>query len=210
MPTLIELLNLIIEHIFIVLTSVFLAIIVAVPVAIIIYKRNFHIKTSLNIVSLMQAFPALGLFAIFVPVIGIGMKTVILALFLYALLPIFIGTIQGFKSINPQYYEIIDSLNISKRDVLFKIELPLVMPHIINGIRLTVIYTIALATIGSLVGAGGLGDLIYLGLQQLNIYITLVGIIPLMILTIIANTLLNRLEHYFQTADVIALASKND
>lgn len=202
MPTMLEIVNLTFEHIFMVTCAVFLATIISVPLAIVIYKKDFYVNGVVNVVSLLQAFPSLGLFAIFVPLIGIGMKTVILALFLYALMPIFVNTIHGFKTINPDYSEIIDSLNISKRDLLFKIQLPLVMPHIINGIRITTIYTISLATIGTLVGAGGLGDLIYLGLQELNIYITLSGIIPILILTILANVLLNQLEKYFQTADM--------
>lgn len=201
MPNLNEFIYLITQHLFIVTISVVLACVVAIPLAILVYKKNFHVNTVVNVVSLFQSFPALGLFAIFVPLIGIGLKTVVLALFLYALLPIFINTIQGFKSINPDYYTIINSINISKRDVLRKVEMPLVLPHIISGIRLTVIYTISTATVGALVGAGGLGDLIYLGLQQASLKITFMGIIPLLIITIIANYVLNKIQLKYTTPD---------
>lgn len=202
MPTFSELLFLIYQHIFMVTISVFFATITAVPLAIFVYKKNFAVKTIMNLVSLLQSFPALGFFALLVPIIGIGMKTVIFVLYLYAIMPIFISTIQGFKSINPDYYIITKSLNLTKKDILFKIEIPNALPQIISGIRLTVIYSIAFATIGTLVGAGGLGDLIYLGLQQISISITLTGLIPLFILTIIVNNLLNILERKTLPADI--------
>lgn len=202
MTTFHEIINLTIEHLFMVLTSVLLATIIAVPLAILIYKKNFHVNFFVNFFSLFQSFPSLGLFAILVPFIGIGMKTVVFSLFLYALMPIFINTINGFKSVNPEYYTIIEALNISQKKILLTIELPNVLPQIINGIRLATIYSLSIATIGTLVGAGGLGDLIYLGLQQMSIITTIYGIIPLLILTIIINYLFNKLEYNLLPADL--------
>lgn len=211
MSTIINILQLTLQHLYIVLISVSIAACIAIPAAIFVYKRDFHVSFITNVVSLLQAFPALGLFAIFVPIIGIGMKTVIISLILYALLPIFQNTIIGFKNINPEYYEVIHSLGISKKNVFYKIELPLIMSNVINGLRLAIIYTISFATIGTLVGAGGLGDLIYLGLQSLNLAYTFEGIIPLLLLTICANVLFNKIEVYFYTADYQAmLVSKEE
>ncbi|MFV0287897.1 MAG: ABC transporter permease [Mycoplasmatales bacterium] len=194
--------NLIVEHIFIVLMSVTLATSIAIPLGIIIYKKQFYVNLIINLVSVLQAFPTLGMFAILVPLMGIGISTAIFVMFLYALLPIFLNVIQGFKSINPEYDIIITSLNIDAKKVFFKIELPLIMPFIISGIRLTTIYTISLATMATLIGAGGLGDLIYLGLQQLNIKLTVLGIIPLLVLTILTNILFNYVERKLLPADV--------
>lgn len=196
-----DFLMLILEHVFMTLSSVFLAIIVAVPLAVIIYKKNFHVNFIVNLVSILQSFPTLGVFAIIVPFLGIGRSVAIFTMFLYAILPIFINTIQGFKSINPEYYTIINSLNISKKDIFFKIEMPLIIPSIIGGIRITTTYTLSLVTIATLIGAGGLGNLIYLGLQQLNLSITILGIVPIILLTLIANYIFNYIEQKLLPAD---------
>ncbi len=196
-----EIINLCIEHLFIVLSSVLIAIAIALPSAIIIYKKDFYIETILSVVSLLQSLPTLAVFAILVPYIGIGTPLAIITLVIYAVLPIFINTIQGFKSIAPRNYELIKTLNINKREAFLKIELPIALPMIISGIRLTTIYTISIATMATLVGAGGLGDLIYLGLQQLNILITIQGLIPLLLMTVIANIIFSKIEHRVMPAD---------
>ncbi len=196
-----EIIQLSIEHLYMVMLSVFIATIIGIPIAILIYKKNFFVDSIISFVSLLQSIPSLAIFAILVPVIGIGVKLALIALVIYAILPIFINTIQGFKSINPEYYEIIDVLKISKKKAFFKVELPLALPIIISGIRLTTIYSISIATIATLVGAGGLGDLIYLGLQQQNILITIKGVIPLLIMTILVNYIFHKIEIKVLPAD---------
>ncbi len=196
-----EIIQLSVEHLYMVMLSVFIATIIGIPIAILIYKKNFFVDSIISFVSLLQSIPSLAIFAILVPVIGIGVKLALIALVIYAILPIFINTIQGFKSINPEYYEIIDVLKISKKKAFFKVELPLALPIIISGIRLTTIYSISIATIATLVGAGGLGDLIYLGLQQQNILITIKGVIPLLIMTILVNYIFHKIEIKVLPAD---------
>ncbi len=196
-----EIIQLSIEHIYMVMLSVFIATIIGIPIAIFIYKKDFFVNPIISFVSLLQSIPSLAIFAILVPVIGIGIKLALIALVIYAILPIFINTIQGFKSINPEYYEIIDVLKISKKKAFFKVELPLALPIIISGIRLTTIYSISIATIATLVGAGGLGDLIYLGLQQQNIIITIKGVIPLILMTVVVNFIFHKIELKVLPAD---------
>ncbi len=195
-------LTLIIEHITIVITTVLIASIVAIPLAIVVYKKDFHINIVVQVVTLLQAFPTLALFAILVPFIGIGKNTAILALSLYAIMPIFLNTINGFKTLNPEYKVISESLKLDKKTIFIKIELPYLLIGIISGLRQATIYTISLATIATLIGAGGLGDLIYLGMQQLNIKLTLAGLIPLIIMAITANMFFNHLENYFMPEDL--------
>lgn len=197
-----EIINLTLQHIFITLTSVMIATIIAIPLAILIYKKSFYVNSVLSVISLLQSFPSLALFAILVPLLGIGINVAIFALFLYALMPLFINTILGFKSINPEYYKKIKTLNITNKDIFFKIEMPLVLPYIVSGIKLTMIYTLSYATMVTLIGAGGLGNLIYLGLQELNIWITLQGVIPLMILTVLTNVIFNKIEKMILPEDV--------
>lgn len=197
-----ELIILTVEHIYITLMAVGLAMVIAIPFAVLIYKKDFYVNHFVNIISLLQAFPALGLFALLIPFLGIGKLIAIVTLALYALLPIFLGTLKGLQNINPEYRELFLTLDISEKDIFFKVELPNAMPSIISGIRLATIYTIGLATIATLVGSGGLGDLIYLGLQTLDLKITIAGIIPLIFLTIIANHILNKVENYLLPMDL--------
>lgn len=204
-----ELLNLIIEHLTIVLTTVTFASLIAVPSAIFVYKRNIFVNSSIQLVSLLQAFPTLAIFALLVPIFGIGKNVAILTLTLYAIMPIYLNTINGFKNINSDYYKIASSLGLSDKTILYKIEMPYVIGHIISGIRQATIYTISLATIATLIGAGGLGDLIYLGMQQLSLKLTLEGLIPLVIMALIANTLFNKLESAMLPSDIREVKCKN-
>ncbi len=197
-----QILQLTIEHITIVLSTIVLSTIIAVPSAIYIYKKNIHVNMVIQIVTLLQAFPTLAVFAILVPLLGIGKNVAILTLSLYAIMPIFLNTLNGFKTINPEYYEISRSLNLDKKTVLKEIEMPYVIIHIISGLRQATIYTISLATIATLIGAGGLGDLIYLGMQQLDIKLTLEGLIPLIVMAIIVNVLFNKLEQAMMPMDI--------
>lgn len=196
-----EIVLLTLQHLYLVLFSLLFAFFIAIPLGIIMYKKKFHVELLLNIASLLQSFPALGLFAILITFLGVGPKTVIVALTLYAILPILQSVIVGFKSINPEYYEFIEILKLPKKVVFQKIEFPLILPAIINGTRLAFIYTVSTATIGTLVGGGGLGDLIYLGLQEYSLQLTILGIIPLLIITTIGNYIFNYLEKISYTED---------
>lgn len=199
-----------IEHLTMVITTILISTVIAVPLAIVVYKKNVFINGSIQLVSLLQAFPTLAMFAILVPFLGIGRNVAILTLVLYAIMPIYLNTINGFKNINSDYYIIADSLNLSDRTILFKVEMPYVIVHVISGIRQATIYTISLATIATLIGAGGLGDLIYLGMQQLNMKLTMEGIIPIIVMALISNILFNKLEYYMLPRDVMEVRCNKD
>lgn len=198
-----EILTLSLEHLTIVITTIVFASVIAVPTAIFVYKKNLFVNTSIQVVSLLQAFPTLAIFALLVPFLGIGRNVAIITLTLYAIMPIYLNTINGFKNINSDYYAIADSLNLPERTILFKVEMPYVIIHIISGLRQATIYTISLATIATLIGAGGLGDLIYLGMQQLNLVLTMEGLIPLIIMAVVANIGFNKLEYKMLPRDML-------
>lgn len=205
-----EILSLTVEHLSIVITTIVLASIIAIPSAIFVYKKNIFINGSIQVVSLLQAFPTLAIFALLVPFLGIGRNVAIITLTLYAIMPIYLNTINGFKNINSDYYAIADSLNLPPKTILLKIEMPYVIVHIISGLRQATIYTISLATIATLIGAGGLGDLIYLGMQQLNLKLTMEGLIPLIIMAIIANVLFNKLEYKMLPRDMLEVRCRQN
>ncbi len=190
-----NLLILTLQHIYMVILSVVIASIIAIPLAIYVYKKNCYTTYLLNTIALMQSIPSLAIYAILVPFIGIGIKLAVVTLVIYSILPLFLNTILGLSSLTNQEKELMDTLNLDKKTRFYKIELPLAFPSIINGLRLTTIYAISLTTIATLVGAGGLGDLIYLGLQTLEMKTTLLGVIPLLIMTIITNLGFNKLEY---------------
>ncbi len=197
-----QIITLTIEHLTIVISTIVISTIIAVPLAIVVFKNGKYVNGLIQIVSLLQAFPTLAVFAILVPFLGIGKNVAILTLTLYAIMPIFLNTINGFKTINPEYYVISRSLNLDKMTILKDIEMPYVIIHIINGVRQATIYTISLATIATLIGAGGLGDLIYLGMQQLDLKMTFEGLIPIIIMAIVANILFNKLERKMLPMDI--------
>lgn len=203
-----EIISLTIEHLTIVITTIFFSCLIGIPSAVFIYKKNLCINATIQVVSLLQAFPTLAIFALLVPFLGIGRNVAIITLVLYAIMPIYLNTINGFKTINSDYYIIAESLNLPQRIILFKIEMPYVIVHIISGIRQATIYTISLATIATLIGAGGLGDLIYLGMQQLNMKLTVEGLFPLIIMALSANILFNKLEYNLLPRDLLEVKCK--
>ncbi len=189
-----DILVLTMQHIYMVITAVVISCIIAIPLAIFIYKKNLYTNHILNFISLLQSVPSLAIYAILVPFIGIGTKLAVTTLVVYCILPIFLNTINGFKTIDKQDRDLMESLNLDERTKFVKVELPLALVSIVNGVRLTTIYAISLTTIATLVGAGGLGDLIYLGLQQLDLKLTFMGVIPLIVLTVVANFIFNIIE----------------
>lgn len=185
-----------IEHLYLSSISVFIALIISIILFFIYYFKpnNFII----NILSMIQAIPSLALFALLVPIIGIGPTPTILVLVLYALLPLYNNLVLGFKSIDPNYYDIKHNLSIDNYKFFTEIELPHLIPYLVKGLRLAYTYSLSFATIATLIGAGGLGDYIYLGLQTMNIYETLKGVIPLLLIILLINIILMYVENIFR------------
>ncbi|WP_426238505.1 ABC transporter permease [Pararhizobium sp. DWP1-1-3] len=153
------------------------AIIVAVTLAILV-TRSFgaeFLPLSRSLVNVGQTFPPVAVLALAVPVLGFGEKPTLVALFLYGLLPIFENTLTGLTTLPPSVMEAARGSGMTDRQRLFKVELPLAMPVILAGIRLSVVISLATATIGSTVAAKTLGEVIIAGLQSNNIAFVLQG-----------------------------------
>ncbi|URK86733.1 ABC transporter permease [Rhizobium sp. RCAM05350] len=153
------------------------AILVAVTLAILV-TRPFgaeFLPLSRSLVNVGQTFPPVAVLALAVPILGFGEKPTLVALFLYGLLPIFENTLTGLTTLPPSVMEAARGSGMTDRQRLFKVELPLAMPVILAGIRLSVVISLATATIGSTVAAKTLGEVIIAGLQSNNIAFVLQG-----------------------------------
>ncbi|WP_294602084.1 ABC transporter permease [Lactobacillus rizhaonensis] len=182
------------QQIYISAISLGLGIIVAVPLSIILMKFPRVAKVVIAIASMLQTIPALALLAIMIPFFGIGKLPAIIALFLYSLMPILRNTYVGLMGVNPDTIDSARGLGMTNMQLILKVDIPLAMPVIMAGIRLSAIYVIAWATLASYIGAGGLGDFIFNGLSLYQTDLIFGGTIPVIILALLTDYLLGKLE----------------
>ncbi len=196
------------QHMQLSLYSLFLAIIIALPLGILLAKsRHYKIAAFiLKITSVLQTIPALALIALVVTILVLLRKIVflpatgflpaIIVLSSYALLPILANTYSGIKDVNPTMIDIAKGMGMTSKQILFLVQLPLAISVIITGIRISLVWTIGMATLTSLIGSGGLGDLIMQGLRSMQIDLIIAGTIPSAILAIFFDWLLERLGRW--------------
>jgi osmoprotectant transport system permease protein len=184
------------QHLTISFSAVILGAIVAVPIGILlVYNRVGWINSVVFfIANLFQTIPSLALLAILIPLLGIGVKPAILALLLYSLMPILRNTYDGFQSVDKGVLNSAKGMGYSAAQTILKIQLPLSLPYIMSGIRITTVYIISWATLASLIGAGGLGQLIVSGLGVNKPEMIFIGGIGAVVLALVADGLLGLLE----------------
>ncbi|MBE7355977.1 ABC transporter permease [Staphylococcus haemolyticus] len=154
-----------IEHFYISIIALLIAIVVAVPLGILLSKTKRTANVVLTIAGVLQTIPTLAVLAIMIPIFGVGKTPAIVALFIYVLLPILNNTVLGVQNIDKNIIQAGTSMGMTKMQLMKDVELPLALPLIISGIRLSSVYVISWATLASYVGAGGLGDLVFNGLN---------------------------------------------
>jgi osmoprotectant transport system permease protein len=184
------------EHLQITGIAVLLAILVGVPVGIIITRYLKAAKYVLGVANVFQTLPSLALFGLIIPFLGIGLKPSIFVLFLYALLPIIKNTYIGIINVDPAAIEAGKGMGMKNHEILGLVEIPLALPVIMGGIRISTVINIGTATIASLIGAGGLGDFIFKGISMNNPNYLLGGAIPTAVLALLVDSLLGRVEYY--------------
>jgi osmoprotectant transport system permease protein len=188
------------EHLYLVGTSVGLAVLVGVPVGVVLTRREAYRGPVIGVVNVIQTIPSLALFGLLIPVPllgGIGARTAILALFGYSLLPIVRNTYEGIRGVDPAVREAGRAMGMTDRQLLRRVELPLAMGVILGGIRLATVIGIGIATIAAAIGAGGLGDFIFRGLNMVDNVQILAGAVPAALLALAADGILGRLERRF-------------
>jgi osmoprotectant transport system permease protein len=185
------------QHLLLVGISMAVAIAISIPLGIAIVGRPRLRAPALAVANVFQTIPSLALFGFLIPLPflgGIGARTAIVALVLYALLPILRNTYVGLTSIDPAILEAAEALGMTESQVMFRVRLPLAKSFILAGIRTALIITIGVATIAAAIGAGGLGTFIFRGVAMVSNVVILAGAIPAAALALLADYLLGFLE----------------
>ncbi|MHC9539325.1 MAG: glycine betaine ABC transporter substrate-binding protein [Vulcanimicrobiota bacterium] len=183
-----------IQHVKLTAIAVILAILIAVPLGILMSRFGKLAGPVMQIVNVIQTLPSLALLGFMVPLFGIGVVPAIIALFLYALLPIVSNTYTGLKQVDPLLIEAARGMGMKDYQILCKVEIPLALNVIMAGIRTSTVLNIGTATLAAFVGAGGLGAFILRGIAMSNNNLILAGAIPVSILAIIGDRLLKGIE----------------
>jgi len=192
-----EVLELTLEHLWLVGASTVLAVLIGIPLGVAITRWPALNKPVLGSANVIQTIPSLALFGFLLPAPWIGARAdrlAILALTLYALLPLIRNTYTGIKGVDPAVVEAGRGMGMTGRQLLWQVELPLALAVIVAGVRVATVLSVGLATIAAAIGAGGLGEYIFRGLAMVNNQLILAGAIPAAVLAITADVGLGWLE----------------
>ena len=193
----VEVLELTLQHLWLVAASIFFAVLIGIPLGILITRRPAWNKPVLGGANIIQTVPSLALFGFLLPAPWIGERADRLAIFaltLYALLPMIRNTYTGITGVDRAVVEAGKGMGMTDQQLLFQVELPLSLSVIIAGIRVAAVISVGLATIAAAIGAGGLGEYIFRGLAMVNNQVILAGAIPAALLAIFADVSLGWLE----------------
>lgn len=192
-----EILWLTLEHVGLVMASTVAGVLIAVPLGLAITRLPALGRPVLGFAGVVQTIPSLALFGLLIPlplIGGIGSRTAIIALVLYALLPILRNTVTGVRQVDPAIVDAANGMGMTDWQRLTLVEAPLALPSIFAGIRIAAVVGVGLVTIAAAVGAGGLGSLIFRGLAMLDSRLLFAGAIPSAILALLADAGLAALE----------------
>jgi osmoprotectant transport system permease protein len=192
-----QIMELTLEHLWLVGISTLLAVLVGIPLGIMSAHWPVWNKPVLGAANIIQTIPSLALFGFLLPVPWLGDRAdrlAILALTLYALLPVIRNTYTGIRGVDPAVVEAGRGMGLTGRQLLFQVELPLAASVILSGVRVAVVVSVGLATIAAAIGAGGLGEFIFRGLAMVNNQLILAGAIPAAVLALSADFGLGWLE----------------
>jgi osmoprotectant transport system permease protein len=198
-----EILALTLEHLQLVLFSTFLAAAIGLPLGVLLTREAALRGWSLGLSNIVQTIPSLALFGFLIPIPfigGIGKRTAIVALVLYALLPIVRNTLTGILSIDPAVRESAVALGMLPSQLLWQVELPLAARTILAGVRVAAVTTVGTATIAAAIGGGGLGVFIFRGVASVDSTQLMAGAIPAALIAITADGVLEWIEKRFSTA----------
>lgn len=182
------------EQTYISALALLFGILLAVPLGTVLTRFPRLAKIIIALTSMLQTIPSLALLAMMIPLFGVGKTPAIVALFIYSLLPILRNTYVGLNNVDPNLKDSAQGMGMLPIQSIFLVELPLAMPVIMAGVRLSAIYVIAWATLASYIGAGGLGDLIFSGLNLFQPELIIGGTIPVILLSLLTDFLLGLLE----------------
>ena len=184
------------EHFYISIVALLIAVVVAVHIGIFLSKLKRTSNFVLMIAGVLQTIPTLAVLAIMIPIFGVGKTPAIVALFIYVLLPILNNTVLGVQNIDKNIKEAGTSMGMTRFQLMKDVELPLALPLILGGIRLSAVYVISWATLASYVGAGGLGDFVFNGLNTYDPLMIVSAAILVTLLALIVDFILSLVEKW--------------
>ena len=208
-----EVLELTLEHLWLVGVSTVLAVLIGIPLGILITRWPALNKPVLGGANIIQTIPSLALFGFLLPAPWIGARAdrlAILALALYALLPLIRNTYTGIKGVDPAIVEAGRGMGMTDRQLLFQVELPLALGVIIAGVRVATVISVGLATIAAAIGAGGFGEYIFRGLAMVNNSVILAGAIPAAVMALLADVSLGWLEKRLSPLRFVILSESEE
>lgn len=182
------------EHIYISYLAVLLGIIVAIPLGVALTRTPRLAQWVIGAVSVLQTIPSLAILAFFIPFLGVGTVPAVVALFLYSVLPILRNTYTSVKEVDSNLIEAGKGMGMTTWERVRGIELPLASPVIMSGIRVSSVYLIGWAALASFIGAGGLGDFIFSGLNLYDPLFIIAGAVPVTILALLTDVIFGRIE----------------
>ncbi|HEY3174728.1 MAG TPA: glycine betaine ABC transporter substrate-binding protein [Candidatus Polarisedimenticolia bacterium] len=185
------------EHLWLVAVSILAAVIIGVPLGVLATRRPRLGRPLLAVAGIVQTIPSMALFGFLIPLPflgGIGARTAIIALVVYALLPVLQGTFTGLKGVAPAIVEAGRGMGMTPRQLLLWVELPLALPVMMAGIRVAAVASVGIATIAAAIGAGGLGTFIFRGVAMVDNRQILLGAVPAAAMAVVADLLLGVVE----------------
>src|ERR687894_1521401 len=192
-----EVLSLTGEHLLLVGVSTLIAVAVGLPLGLLLTRRVRLKRPVLAVANVLQTVPSLALFGFIIPlkyVGGIGWRAAVVALVVYALLPVIRNTVTGVEGVERSVREAAVAMGMTDRQILRQVELPLAAPVILAGVRVATVISVGVATIAAAIGAGGLGTLIFRGLRQYDNALILAGAIPAALMALALDWLIGRVE----------------
>ena len=190
------------EHLWLVAVAVFVAVVIAAPSAVILVRRARLRRWTLGVVNVVQTVPSLAVFGFLLPIPflgGVGKTTAIVALILYALLPILRNMVVGILGVDAGVRESAVAMGMTGRQILWGVELPLAFPTILAGIRIATVTTIGTATIAAAIGGGGLGTFVFRGIAMADTKTILAGAVPAALMAIAADEALGWIERRYSS-----------
>ena len=191
-----EILERTIEHIGLTMAALAIAVSVGLPLGLVLTRRKKLAGPVLGAVGVVQTIPSVALLGLLLPLLGIGAVPAIVALFLYALLPIVRNTSTGIEEVSAPVREAAQGMGMTDAQILVKVELPLAAPVIFAGVRTATIINVGIATLCALIAAGGLGELIFRGIALNNVKLVLAGAIPAALLALLFDLVLSMVQKY--------------
>lgn len=188
------------EHVWLVSIAVVVATAIAAPAAILLTRHARLRRWTLGVTNVLQTIPSLALFGFLLPIPfigGVGKRTAVLALILYALLPILRNTVVGILGVDPNVRESALAMGMTEGQILRSVELPLALPTILAGVRIATVTTIGTATIAAAIGGGGLGTFVFRGIAMADTNTILAGAVPAALMAIAADEVLEWVERRF-------------